>query len=100
MQEHDRQVLDELLTTEKTECRKEFMSQRNFYKSTIVGVAAIIGLLGGSVVWALNVSGSTATLKTGVSNNTDRIIIIEKNQQVQYREQMKILTEIKEKVSR
>ena len=100
MEEHDRALLDKLFGREKTDCRKEFMTLKAFYRSIVIGVLASLALVGSVFTWVLGVSSNTVAIETTVKTHTFRIANIEEQQAVQYRDQMKILTEIREKVSK
>ena len=100
MDEHDIDYVDEKLKNEKSECRGEFMSQKNFYRSAVSAFLAILALLGGSFVWAMSISETTVTIKDGMQNNSRRIDGIEKMNVEQHRETMILLNDIKQKVSR
>ena len=85
---------------DKTECRLEFMSQKNFYRYIVIGVLALLTTLGVSVVWALSVSSDQAVLKDSISNHSLRIDKIEKQSEDRHNQVLSILRTIDSKVSR
>ena len=92
--------LEEKLEREKIECRLEFMAKQEFNKLIVIGVLALVGLLGSSVAWAMADSSVQAKHGVIIDNNTKRIEQVEGQMDRQHGETMKILSEIKEKVSR
>jgi len=91
--------LEDLIPKEKEECRKEFLSQKNFYKSLISGIILCLGLLGGSLVWAINDASCTANQSALISEHDKKICKIENKIEKQHIDEMNLLKEIKEKVN-
>lgn len=94
----DREEFEKKFHEEKIECRKEFMTLSNFYRSLVIGIITTITIMTGAVAWAFNVSSDTSTLKSEVGINKERIISVEQAQRQHHNEQMKILKEIKERL--
>jgi len=95
-----RDNLEELIDHEKSECRSEFMSQKAYYRSMLIGIAAMLGIASATIAWALSVSTDTGSMKSTIYSNTKRINTIEQIQRANHNEQMRVLMEIKERVTR
>lgn len=94
------EAVDDKLREEKTECRAEFVSQKALAQQTVAAIIAVLALLGGSFVWAMNISELTATTKSQLEITSGRLDEVERASREQHRETLTILKEIKEKVSR
>ena len=94
----ERQEFVETLNHEKEECRREFLSQRHFFRSILAGIATIVGISLGIITWAISDAAATSAQTEQTKSNTTRIDKLEVKIDINHRETMKALTDIKETI--
>lgn len=61
----------------RKECEEIFMKTSNYYKSVISGVLVLIGILGGSVAFAISSTSQSSKQEVQVQNIDKRVEVIE-----------------------
>lgn len=87
--------LEDKLNHEKNECRLEFMTQKAFYRSIVIGIITSISLITTAIAWAVNDVAVTSKQGQIIEDHSKRISKVEDQITAQHKEQMRILVEIK-----
>lgn len=90
--------VDDILENEKRECRNEFMSQKNFYRSALIGILTCLTVIGSAIAWAINDVETTTRHSQIIKEHGWRINRIEDQITAQHKEQMRVLIDIKKRV--
>lgn len=92
-------LTQEDLDREKTECRNEFMTRTDYYKSILAGIVTAIMIIGGGIAWAANVKADTSVIKSEIVQHERRITSIEQRLDKYHADQMSVLKNIQESIN-